>query len=325
MAAALEVEAQLNAVGKVLPSPAPSERGKRRNADHAVKTNENYEQDENKLPLELGIHAGWLTLLRFGLKSRDGVARNLDFHLLGDAQLHGVIFKADDRAIDAAVGDHLVAILQILQHFGDFLLAALSGHDHQEIKNHHDQNQRKNRVMPPGCDALQKKAIVHRESCVTNVTVLCAFSAMKRAMPAGGSARLARNRIPFAKIPLRPARAQHRWVCLLEACLKVRAESFELSKTDSLANFAHHVKVKVEVVVGVQDGREEFSSGIKMPQIGTGVSPADGARAIFINRARIVCILRIPNQHAPLDVNRHPCRALRVGSTQSIMSTPSAT
>ena len=68
--------------------------------------------DENKLPLELGIHAGCLTLFRFGLKSRDGVARDLDFHLLGDAQLDRVVFKADDRAVDSAVGDDLVAIFQ---------------------------------------------------------------------------------------------------------------------------------------------------------------------------------------------------------------------
>jgi curli biogenesis system outer membrane secretion channel CsgG len=67
-----------------------------------------------------------------------------------------------------------------------------------------------------------------------------------------------------------------------EACLKVRAESFELSKTDSLANFDHHVKVKVEVVVGVQDCREKFTSGIKMAQIGTGVSAANRALTFFV-------------------------------------------
>src|SRR5579862_3474068 len=48
----------------------------------------------------------------------------------------------------------------------------------------------------------------------------------------------------------RPAPA---WVCLREACLEVRTESFQLPKTDSLSDSLHHVKVKVEVVVGVQD------------------------------------------------------------------------
>ncbi len=72
--------------------------------------------DENKLPLELGIHAGSLTLFLFGLKSRDGISRNFDFQLFGDSQLDGVILKPDDRSIDAAVGDDFVAILQIFQH-----------------------------------------------------------------------------------------------------------------------------------------------------------------------------------------------------------------
>jgi hypothetical protein len=40
-------------------------------------------------------------------------------------------------------------------------------------------------------------------------------------------------------------------VCLFQTSLKVRAELFEVPKTDSLANFAHVVKVKVDVVVGV--------------------------------------------------------------------------
>ena len=47
---------------------------------------------------------------------------------------------------------------------------------------------------------------------------------------------------------------------VLMTSLKVRAELFELPKTDSLANFAHYVKVKVDVVVGVQNYREEFTA-----------------------------------------------------------------
>src|SRR5579863_8480406 len=42
-------------------------------------------------------------------------------------------------------------------------------------------------------------------------------------------------------------------VCLPEACLKVRAETFKVPKLDSLTNLPHDVKVKVEIVVGVQD------------------------------------------------------------------------
>ena len=57
-------------------------------------------------------------------------------------------------------------------------------------------------------------------------------------------------------------------VCLFQTSLKVRAELFELPKTDSVANFAHVVKVKVNVVVGVQNYREKFSGRVKVPQVG---------------------------------------------------------
>src|SRR4029077_9772747 len=123
--------------------PDLPERGREWNADQPKNTNENYKQDENKLPLELGIHAGSLTLFRIGLKARDSISRNFYFQLVGDAQLQRVILKPDDRSIDAAIGDDLVGVLQIFQHLGDLLLPLLSRHDHQEIEDHHDQNQRK--------------------------------------------------------------------------------------------------------------------------------------------------------------------------------------
>ena len=47
---------------------------------------------------------------------------------------------------------------------------------------------------------------------------------------------------------------------VLEACLEVSAESGEIPKLDSLPNFAHGVKVKVDVVVGVQDYRQKFTA-----------------------------------------------------------------
>jgi hypothetical protein len=56
-------------------------------------------------------------------------------------------------------------------------------------------------------------------------------------------------------------RAQHLLgFVLFQTSLKVRAELFELPKTDSLANFAHYVKVKVDVVVGVQNCRKKFTA-----------------------------------------------------------------
>ncbi len=56
-------------------------------------------------------------------------------------------------------------------------------------------------------------------------------------------------------------RAQHLLgFVLFQTSLKVRAELFELPKTDSVANFAHYVKVKVDVVVGVQNYRKKFTA-----------------------------------------------------------------
>ena len=56
MAAAAKIQSQMNAVGKVLPDLP--EGGGEWNTYKPENTNENYKQDENKLPLsELGIHA----------------------------------------------------------------------------------------------------------------------------------------------------------------------------------------------------------------------------------------------------------------------------
>ena len=52
--------------------------------------------------------------------------------------------------------------------------------------------------------------------------------------------------------------------CLFQTSLKVRTELFEHPKTDSLSDSPHDVKVKVDVVVGVQDGRQKFSRCIQM-------------------------------------------------------------
>src|ERR1700741_545056 len=96
------------------------------------------------------------------------------------------------------------------------------------------------------------------------------------------------------------SRAQPTLILPFEACLKVRAESIELSKTDSLPNLAHYVKVKVDVVVGVQDARERFARGIKVPQICTRVPAADGALTFFVYGPLIVCITRVRDEQASL-------------------------
>ena len=71
------------------------------------------------------------------MQARNSGARYFDFHLLGNAQLDGVVFEPHDRAVNPAVGDDFVASLQITKHFGDLLLPPLRRHDHQEVKNDH--------------------------------------------------------------------------------------------------------------------------------------------------------------------------------------------
>ena len=96
------------------------------------------------------------------------------------------------------------------------------------------------------------------------------------------------------------SRAQPTLILPFEACLKVRAESFELSKTDSLPNLAHYVKVKVDVVVGVQDACKRLTRGIKVPQIRTRIPAANGALTFFVYGPLIVCVARILDEQASL-------------------------
>jgi hypothetical protein len=57
VAAAFQIEAELDAIREVQ-FHLSQRGGKRGQADDAVNTDEQHNQDENKLPLELGIHAG---------------------------------------------------------------------------------------------------------------------------------------------------------------------------------------------------------------------------------------------------------------------------
>src|SRR6266852_1154713 len=85
-----------------------------------------------------------------------------------------------------------------------------------------------------------------------------------------------------------------------EARLKLCGESSQVPKRDSLANFPHDVKVKVEVVVGVQDRREDFVGHKQMPQVSARVAPADHAAAGFVWWARVIGVARILDEQTPL-------------------------
>ena len=134
--------------------------------------------------------------------------------------------------------------------------------------------------MPPGCDCRANATLEKvRQPMITMIAPFSSAPLTRRGrvnhptllaqLRTAGSARTdkpARDDGPKARAPkmlLRPRpRPTPAWVVLFQTSLKVRAELFELPKTDSLANFAHYVKVKVNVVVGVQDGGEEFSGCI---------------------------------------------------------------
>src|ERR1700690_2117098 len=149
----------------------------------------------------------------------------------------------------------------------------------------------RNKANPPGCEPACMTRANGPGRIPVNDTVILAFPATSgRTIPRPtGSRTVFRRCCPAFTAPY------GLFICLCEACLKVRADSFELSKTDSLANFTHYVKVKVQVMVGVQDGREKLSSGIKMPQICTGVAGTNRALTIFVNGPRISGVLRGPD------------------------------
>src|SRR5277367_2542497 len=100
MAAALQIEPKLDAIRNVL-AKLSKRRGKLRQGNYSRDAKHDHDGDENKLPLQLGTHAGLLTLFLFDLHTRDGVARDLDFYLLGNPQLNSIVLKADNRAIEA--------------------------------------------------------------------------------------------------------------------------------------------------------------------------------------------------------------------------------
>jgi hypothetical protein len=56
----------------------------------------------------------------------------------------------------------------------------------------------------------------------------------------------------------------------------------ELSKQERLPHSTHRVKVKVEVVMGGEDGPQHFAGHKKMAKVAAGISPAYGAGAGWV-------------------------------------------
>src|ERR1700683_4626164 len=126
----------------------------------------------------------------------------------------------------------------------------------------------RNHAIPPGCPCATRLRARFAEANIEIVTIITPFPSspalrLSRANPPGrtnlpGTA----SRNSFTEDAAPPCDRAHQLpgFVLFQPSLKVRAELFELPKTDSVANFAHYVKVKVDVVVGVQNDREEFSA-----------------------------------------------------------------
>src|SRR6516165_5333168 len=73
-----------------------------------------------------------------------------------------------------------------------------------------------------------------------------------------------------------------------------------MSKSDSLSNLPHYVKVKPNVVVGRQNCSSDLSGREKMPKIRPGVSLAHAATAVRIDRPLVLYVALVLDEHAPL-------------------------
>jgi len=74
----------------------------------------------------------------------------------------------------------------------------------------------------------------------------------------------------------------------------------QVSKPHSLSDLPHDVKVKVDIMVGGEDGASDFSGGEEMPKIRTSVAAANGTGTLRIDGALVVDVARVLDEHAPL-------------------------
>src|SRR5258708_39302014 len=72
----------------------------------------------------------------------------------------------------------------------------------------------------------------------------------------------------------------------------------QVPKLDSLADLPHDVKVKVDIVVGGEDRRGEFSCGEEMPKVCARVASANRASANRIEGPPVLPVGRGFDQHA---------------------------
>src|SRR5690606_33545322 len=89
----------------------------------------------------------------------DALPAQADLHLVGDAQLHLVIFQGGDFPVNAANRNNLVADLEAFQHFLALLLLLHLRADQEKVKHrkHEDKGQqRPKRPRGRSCVRLQE-------------------------------------------------------------------------------------------------------------------------------------------------------------------------
>src|SRR5580693_54673 len=248
--------------------------------------------------------------------------RDAYFHLVGDFQNYRVAVDSIDDSVDACGGDDLIAVLDGRQHFRHFLALPLLRHDHQEIHDPEHEYQRYQEPAKPGTPGLPKK-----ECCKIHVRYLLPYpfgattsltenkkarhiSGPREKNPRAGAfpAYTARPilvlRLDLPRVATAPlttyfrrgllASGRPRRIARVQLCREFR----EMSKADSLSDLAHYVNIKVDIVVGSQNRRGDFSCCKQVPQIRSRIPLAYPARAIWIDWFLILAVTRVLDEHA---------------------------
>src|SRR5580704_65372 len=248
--------------------------------------------------------------------------RDAYFHLVGDFQNYRVAVDSIDGSVDACRGDDLVAVFDCCQHFRHFLALPLLRHDHQEIHDAEHEYQRYQEAAKPGTPGLPKK-----ECCQIHVRYLLPYpfgattsltenkkarhiSGPREKNPRAGAfpAYTARPilvlRLGLPRVATAPLTTYFRRGLLASgrprriARVQLWREFREMSKADSLSDLPHYVNIKVDIVMGRQNRRSDFSSCKQMPNVRPRIPLTYAARAIWIDRFLILAVTRVLYQHA---------------------------
>ncbi len=107
--------------------------------------------------------------------------------------------------------------------------------------------------------------------------------------------------------------------------MELRLPVGKFSLLDRFAHFRHDDLVEMQVVDGVELCAQDFAGAVQVVQVGAAEVLAGVAGAAFVYRAFVELVFGVFDFKSPKRVNSQPLRALRVGMTQSNMSTPCAT